>query len=51
MGEDFGVVVTFDPKVKSSFKLCENFCAMTHKKIRIVFDLVLTIFQNAANGW
>ena len=27
VGEDFGVVVTFDPKVKSSLKLHENFCA------------------------
>ena len=38
VGEDFGVVVTFDPKVKSSFKLYEDFCAVTHKEImKIVF--------------
>ena len=28
VGEDFGVVVTFDPKVKPAL----NFCAVTHKE-------------------
>ena len=53
VGEDFGVVVTFDPKVKSSFRLYENFCAVTHKKIlrtvlRSNFD---NLSLSAANGW
>ena len=45
VGEDFGVVVTFDPKVKGRLKLHENICAITHNQ-----NLNLTISFNAANG-